>query len=256
MGDYEAEVGGATEAPAPPETADVGVGGWDVGDDTGWAGPSPDQWAQTQQAVAQQQEALAYIAQLLIPQEEQAAEGPDPFADNFQEQLAAYVDQRYAPIVESYTHQQQEAAYAAVDEQVQGMIRGEAAALGVELDAAQVAQVNQAAMETVEATAVALLRQNGYMPHEIEQLRRASSPQAVLEGVAKARGQTEQQLAVDAVKHVMAQRYAGAKRPPGPDGVLVKYTRPQQPSRQSSIAKGGPSAVLAKHRRLHEGRRS
>ena len=232
MSDYEAEVGGAAEAPAPAETADVGVGGWDVGDDTGWAGPSPDEWAQTQEAVAQQQEALAYIAQLFAPQEEQAAEGPDPFADNFQEQLAAYVDQRYAPIVEGYTQLQQQAAYEATNEHIQGMIRAEAAALGVELDAAQVAQVNRAAMETVEATAVALLRRNGYMPHEIEQLRRAASPQAVLEGVAKARGQTEEQLAVDAVKHVMAQRYAVANRPPGPDG------------------------VLAKHRRLHEGRRA
>jgi hypothetical protein len=80
-----------------------------------WQGPSQDEWQQTQNLIA-------YVAQAIQPQEEQP--GVDPFADDFQARLDAYIDQRLAPIQSV----QQEAVMGRAEEQAMEMLTGYAQA--------------------------------------------------------------------------------------------------------------------------------
>lgn len=79
-----------------------------------WSGPSQEEWQQTQQA-------LLYMAQQLQPQQQEPV--IDQFADNFQEQLDAYLDQRLAPIQTV----QQEAIMGRAEEQAMEILTNVAA---------------------------------------------------------------------------------------------------------------------------------
>jgi hypothetical protein len=76
-----------------------------------WSGPSQDEWQQTQNLIA-------YVAQALQPQEE--PQQVDPFAEDFQQRLDQYLEQRLAPIQQV----QQQAQYAQAEEQAMEILSG------------------------------------------------------------------------------------------------------------------------------------
>lgn len=99
------------------EVPDDGGDGGDVPPDEPpaeevWAGPSQEEWQQTQAA-------LTHIVQSM---QQPADAGPavDPFADDFQARLDAYLDQKIAPLAQSEEQRALEAAEAQAGEILQG----------------------------------------------------------------------------------------------------------------------------------------
>src|SRR5262245_2180292 len=90
--------------PAAPETTEPS--------EPVWSGPSQEDWENTQAA-------LGYIVQQMQPppQQQQAL---DPFSDNYQQQLDAYIDQRLAPM-QAVTH---ETVMSRAEEQAMDILGG------------------------------------------------------------------------------------------------------------------------------------
>lgn len=102
-----------------PDASDVGAGAADFAppDDAAppaeaepaWSGPSQEEWQQTVSTLEQ----LAQLAQpqqpFQQPQEQvQEVPRPDPFADDFYEQLDRYIDYKTQPIHEYVTYEQRQ----------------------------------------------------------------------------------------------------------------------------------------------------
>lgn len=93
------ETGGAPavlDQAAPPEPAEP------ADEPQGWVGPSREEWTGLQQ----QHQALLNWAQQRVALEAQASgpqvPRPDPFADDFHEQLDRYIDAKTAPFAQTY----------------------------------------------------------------------------------------------------------------------------------------------------------
>lgn len=85
------------DAGAAPPALDVGDP--DPGEPAAWSGPSQDEWQALQQ---QNAELLEYVQGLQQPaapvQQQQGPVVPDPFADDYADQLQAYVEAHIAPL--------------------------------------------------------------------------------------------------------------------------------------------------------------
>lgn len=91
-----------------------------VAPEPAWTGPSQEDWDRVSGGFDNLSQQLDYIAQMAQPQQQQYGpaqpEPLDPLADNFQEQLDAYIEQRLAPVYNAtQTWQQSEGTERAKD---------------------------------------------------------------------------------------------------------------------------------------------
>jgi hypothetical protein len=240
MSEFESEVGAPPTQGPPEPAADAGdVGGWPV--EPSWS-PSPEEWQQTQ-------ETLGAIVQQLAP-EEPAPQGLDVWADDFPEQLDAYVGERLRPVDEFLQRAQAEAALASGHEDVSKIVAGHAEQLGAELDEAT---VRTAAQDEIVREASAVLAREGFAPEQVRQVL-GLTPDAAAQVVAAAYGRAPDDVARAALEVAAAGLHHEATRQRGPYGVLSRYTQ-QQGRVPQTTTKGGPYAVLQKYRAAGGGRR-
>jgi hypothetical protein len=240
VSEAEGYVSEASEAPAGEE----GVGGWPVDAGGGWQGPSAEEWQATQQQIA----AVGEFLQLLASEEEQPTF--DPFAeDGGRAQIDAMIAEHVAPIKEAYEQLTQQAALEQGAEEASRIVAETASQLGATVDEGA---VRQTAESDVAGLAEQLLARAGWTPPQI-QAELAARPLRAFEIVGGVFGASVADVARTALEQAVARSHGEATRVKGPDGVLQKYTRQPPPVR--SLPRGGPSGVLAAHRRANEGRR-
>jgi len=141
----------------------------------------------------------------------------DPFADDFEGQLGAYVDSRMEPVVEGYNAFAEEVALADAEAQIEQELAGHSERLGAELDGDAVREL---ANENLVRAAYNEIVKAGY-PHEtaVQVVSQPGGPGAVLEAV---HGVPQPDIA-RAVLAIVAEQLAPTRGDEG--AVLAKYTR-------------------------------
>ena len=205
-----------TEMAPEPGPEQVGLEGEPAPEEAPWQGPSQEEWAQTQQAL----QSLGPLVQQW--QEQQQGEGEqitvDQFSDDFQQQLAAYLeqklDERVGPL-QSYADQQwqQEA-----EQRAQDIIADIATREGEFLFNDKIPGTDLSSPDLAREIA------NGFIAEEAQ--RYGSGPQAAEQALARAvKVVREWELAVGKAYHEREMNQigtlAGARREPGAAGTAA-----------------------------------
>ena len=202
-------------APEPVEPAAV-EGAEVEAPEPAWAGPPQEEWEAAQETLALINQAIQEPAQQQYQQQEQQQPVVDPLDENFQAQLDAYLDQKFAP-------------YASYQEQ---LVMGEAEAKAK--DILHDLEAEKGEFLLPDSSAQALTRANQHLPET--QQRYGYGPKAA--EAALARAYEEQKAYEQAVGKAYYEReinqirgLSNAPRVPGASG--------QQAGQQVVIPEGG-----------------